>query len=63
MIIKPDFTGWQYYTGIDMATKQEINVGIKFTHENGLVESRGLHDQDVVAWLADGNQPLPASGE
>ena len=50
-----NFQGWKYYTN-----PQGENVGIVFFHQHGCQESRLLTDPDVMKWLADGNEPLPA---
>jgi hypothetical protein len=50
-----DFTGWKYYKNFET----NENIGIQIT--NGSVnQSRLLTDPEVAAWLAEGNQPLPA---
>jgi hypothetical protein len=54
-----DFTGCQYYT-YDDGKDTPVNIGIKFTRFDGLVESRSLTDPEVAAWIAAGGTPLPA---
>lgn len=49
-----DFSQWRYYAYMG------VNIGIVFTHPDGRMESRALHDVEVAEWLAAGNTPLPA---
>jgi hypothetical protein len=58
-MISKDFTGWKYYT-FDNDEGQPVNIGIKYTFDNGLTHCVLLQDPEVQAWLALGNTPLPA---
>ena len=55
MIIKPDYTGWKYYTD-----EEGVNIGIKKQNQDGSITMSLLTVPTVQEWINAGNTPEPA---